>query len=150
MVNDPIVEEVRKVRKAIEAACDNDPLKYAERLRQVELKYADRLVRRGPKPALPIPAVAEGTVTYSKPVNKGTEKGWEWCPRKTPNTRNEDNLPSFARASPELPSEGWCFVGNARVLDLCCGMGGLSAAAREMGMRVVAGGGRQSQRTADV
>jgi site-specific DNA-cytosine methylase len=28
---------------------------------------------------------------------------------------------------------------NARVVDLCCGMGGLSVAAREMGMRVVAG-----------
>ena len=27
----------------------------------------------------------------------------------------------------------------ARVVDLCCGMGGLSVAAREMGMRVVAG-----------
>lgn len=30
---------------------------------------------------------------------------------------------------------------SARVLDLCCGMGGLSVAAREMGMRAVAGGG---------
>ena len=75
MVNDPIVEEVRKVRKAIEAACDNDPAKYAERLRQVELKYADRLVRRGPKPTLPVPAVAEGKVPYGKPVHKGAEKG---------------------------------------------------------------------------
>jgi DNA (cytosine-5)-methyltransferase 1 len=28
---------------------------------------------------------------------------------------------------------------NTRVVDLCCGMGGLSVAAREMGMRVVAG-----------
>ncbi len=28
---------------------------------------------------------------------------------------------------------------NACVVDLCCGMGGLSVAAREMGMRVVAG-----------
>jgi len=27
----------------------------------------------------------------------------------------------------------------ARVVDLCCGMGGLSVAARKMGMRVVAG-----------
>jgi 16S rRNA G966 N2-methylase RsmD len=32
-----------------------------------------------------------------------------------------------------------CFVDNTRVVDLCCGMGGLSVAAREMGMRVVAG-----------
>jgi hypothetical protein len=75
MVNDPIVEEVRKVRKAIEAACDNDPVKYAEHLRQVELKYTDRLVRPGPKPALPILAVAEGKVPYGKPVYKGAEKG---------------------------------------------------------------------------
>jgi hypothetical protein len=66
MVNDPIVEEVRKVRKAIEAACDNDPVKYAEHLRQVELKYADRLVRLGPKPALHVPAVAESKATYGK------------------------------------------------------------------------------------
>ena len=29
--------------------------------------------------------------------------------------------------------------GTTRVVDLCCGMGGLSLAAREMGMRVVAG-----------
>jgi hypothetical protein len=74
MVNDPIVEEVRKVRKAIEAACDNDPVKYAEHLRQVELKYTDRLVRRDPKPVLPIPAVAEGKVPYGKLADKGAEK----------------------------------------------------------------------------
>jgi DNA (cytosine-5)-methyltransferase 1 len=30
-------------------------------------------------------------------------------------------------------------AGNARVVDLCCGMGGLSVAARDLGMRVVAG-----------
>jgi hypothetical protein len=34
-------------------------------------------------------------------------------------------------------AEKWAI--NARALDLCCGMGGLSVAAREMGMRVVAG-----------
>jgi 2-polyprenyl-3-methyl-5-hydroxy-6-metoxy-1,4-benzoquinol methylase len=28
---------------------------------------------------------------------------------------------------------------DVRVVDLCCGMGGLSVAARQMGMRVVAG-----------
>jgi DNA (cytosine-5)-methyltransferase 1 len=28
---------------------------------------------------------------------------------------------------------------STRVVDLCCGMGGLSVAAREMGLRVVAG-----------
>ena len=66
MVNDPIVEEVRRVRKAIEAACDNDPAKYAERLRQVELKYAERLVRRGPQPVLAMPRVAEGKATYGQ------------------------------------------------------------------------------------
>jgi hypothetical protein len=66
MGNDPIVEEVRKVRKAIEAACDNDPVKYAEHLRQLELKYANRLVRLGPKPALRTLVVAEGKTTYGK------------------------------------------------------------------------------------
>jgi len=66
MVNDPIVEEVRRIRKAIETACDNDPVKYAEHLRQVELKYADRLVRRRPQPALAMPRVAEGKATYGK------------------------------------------------------------------------------------
>ena len=31
------------------------------------------------------------------------------------------------------------FVGKSRVLDLCCGMGGLSVAAREMEMRMMTG-----------
>lgn len=30
-------------------------------------------------------------------------------------------------------------AGTARVVDLCCGMGGLSVAARDLGMKVVAG-----------
>ena len=34
---------------------------------------------------------------------------------------------------------GHSAAGKARAVDLCCGMGGLSVAAREMGMRVVAG-----------
>ncbi len=66
MVNDPMVEEVRKVRKAIEAACDNDPVKYDEHLRQLELKYADRLVSRKPKPALARLVVAEDKPPYGK------------------------------------------------------------------------------------
>jgi len=70
MIKDPVVEEVRRVRKAIEAACGNDPVKYAEHLRQVEQKYADRLVRLGPKPALRTRAVAEGKAAY------GPRKAW--------------------------------------------------------------------------
>lgn len=64
MVNDPIVEEVRKIRKEIESACDNDPVKYAEHLRQLELKHADRLVWFGPKAALHVLSVAEDKATY--------------------------------------------------------------------------------------
>ena len=33
---------------------------------EVMKKYADRLVRLGPKPALPTAAVAEGKATYGK------------------------------------------------------------------------------------
>ncbi len=61
MKQDPIVEETRKVRQAIETECDNDPAKYAERLHEVEKQYASRLVRRKPVAAL---RVAEGHAGY--------------------------------------------------------------------------------------
>ena len=40
MVNDPIVEEVCQMRNAIEAACDNDPVKYPERTQRKTLVLA--------------------------------------------------------------------------------------------------------------
>lgn len=52
MIRDPIVEDVRAVRKAIETECGNDSAKYREHLRKLEQKYASRLVSRAPKPAL--------------------------------------------------------------------------------------------------
>ena len=52
MVRDPIIEEVRQVRHAIEAVCEDDPEKYYEHLQEVQDRYPERVVRRAPKPAL--------------------------------------------------------------------------------------------------
>jgi hypothetical protein len=52
MILDPVVEDVRAVRKAIEIEYGNDPAKYRERLCRLERKYASCLVSRVPKPAL--------------------------------------------------------------------------------------------------
>ena len=64
MINDPIVEEVRSVRKAIEAQCGNDRMEYLERLHNLERKHASRLVCRRPKPALAQAHVAEEHEPY--------------------------------------------------------------------------------------
>ena len=48
----PILEEIRKIRRQIEAACQDDPQKYYEHIQQVQSKYRNRLVRFKPKPAL--------------------------------------------------------------------------------------------------
>ncbi len=48
MSPDPIIEEVRQVRREIEAECQNDPEKYYRLLLDVQEQYRDRLVRRGP------------------------------------------------------------------------------------------------------
>ena len=52
MYDDPVVEEVRKVRREIMAECDNDPEKYLRRMRKIQDRFKDRLVRRKPQPAL--------------------------------------------------------------------------------------------------
>lgn len=52
MYNDPIVEEVRKVRREIEAKCHDDLDEYLRRLQEVQDRFKDRLVRGKPKPAL--------------------------------------------------------------------------------------------------
>jgi hypothetical protein len=52
MSGDPIVEEVREVRRKIETECQNDAQKYYEHLQQVQEQYGDRLVQRKPKAAL--------------------------------------------------------------------------------------------------
>lgn len=52
MLQDPIIDEVRQVRRKIEAECENDGQKYFEHIQQIQEKYRDRLVRREPRPAL--------------------------------------------------------------------------------------------------
>ncbi len=49
MYKDPVVEEVRRIRFEIEEECQHDEGRYYEHLRQAQAKYADLLVRRGPK-----------------------------------------------------------------------------------------------------
>jgi len=52
MYRDPVVEEVRKVRREIEAECHNDPDEYLQYLRHFQEQFKDRLVCGKPKPAL--------------------------------------------------------------------------------------------------
>lgn len=61
MFKDPIVEEVRKTRREIEAELGNDPAKYVQHLREVQERYRDRLVRRKPVPAVTAKAESEET-----------------------------------------------------------------------------------------
>jgi hypothetical protein len=52
MSRDPIIDEIREVRRKIEAECNDDADKYYEHLLDVQDKYKNRLVRREPQPAL--------------------------------------------------------------------------------------------------
>ncbi|MHB8835235.1 MAG: hypothetical protein ACYC9Y_05945 [Candidatus Methylomirabilia bacterium] len=52
MQRDAVVDDVRKVRRAIEAECGSDPRKYYEHLIELQEKDKQRLVRRAPRPAL--------------------------------------------------------------------------------------------------
>jgi hypothetical protein len=54
---DDIVEEVRKVRREIEAECDG-PQAFFERMVKLQEQYKDRLVRRTPRKALSMRKVA--------------------------------------------------------------------------------------------
>jgi hypothetical protein len=49
MIRDPIVEEVREVRRQIEAECDNDWNKLIHYYRQVQEKATAPLYRGSPK-----------------------------------------------------------------------------------------------------
>jgi len=53
MIEDPL-QELRDLRHHIEHACAEQGQTYAEYLSQVQKKYAERLVRRGPKPRLKV------------------------------------------------------------------------------------------------
>ena len=52
MIQDPIVKEVRRIRKEIEDECRNDPKKYFEHVQKIQGEYRGRLVSRKPKSAL--------------------------------------------------------------------------------------------------
>jgi hypothetical protein len=51
MGHDPL-QELRDIRRTIERACEEKGQTYADYLSQVQYKYIERLVRRGPKPRL--------------------------------------------------------------------------------------------------
>jgi len=53
MIEDPL-RELRDTRHHIEQACAERGQTYAEYLSQIQKKYIDRLVRRGPKPRLKV------------------------------------------------------------------------------------------------
>lgn len=50
MTNDPIMDEVRRVRREYEAECHYNVRSMAEDLRRRRQQYADRLVSYPPKP----------------------------------------------------------------------------------------------------
>ena len=52
MEQEPILKEIRRIRREIEAECQNDPQKYYEHIQQIQKKYVNRLIRFKPKPAL--------------------------------------------------------------------------------------------------
>ena len=60
MWKDPIVAEVREVRRKIEADCGNDFDKLCERARRIQATLGNRVVNRGPV------AVTRPTGTDSK------------------------------------------------------------------------------------
>ncbi|MEA2078876.1 MAG: hypothetical protein U9P00_03295 [Pseudomonadota bacterium] len=49
MIDDPIVREVRKIRKEIEEKCQQDPEAYYQHLKASQEKLRNRLVRRQPR-----------------------------------------------------------------------------------------------------
>jgi hypothetical protein len=49
VIDDPIVNEVREIRREIDLKYQNDPGKYLEHLKSIQKKYGERLVRRKPK-----------------------------------------------------------------------------------------------------
>jgi hypothetical protein len=52
MEKEPILKEIRRIRREIEAECQNDPQKYYEHIQQIQKQYCNRLVHFKPKPAL--------------------------------------------------------------------------------------------------
>jgi hypothetical protein len=59
MTNDPIINEIREIRRKIEEECGNDADNYFNYLQKIQQKYKN-LVRRAPKPRLQIKRKEEG------------------------------------------------------------------------------------------
>ncbi len=63
-MNDPIIDEIRKIRRDIELECGNDAEKYFHYFQNVQKKYKN-LVRRSPKPRLKLKTKKENmTLSY--------------------------------------------------------------------------------------
>jgi len=50
MINDPIVEEVHRIREKLLAECGGDMKKYMDRLRQAQSQHQDRIVTKDQMP----------------------------------------------------------------------------------------------------
>jgi hypothetical protein len=72
MKQDPIVEQVRAVRKAIAAECGNDPAQYAAHLRDIEKQYAARIVSFAPRLVIQQAVVAEERAPYGSSTTNAT------------------------------------------------------------------------------
>jgi hypothetical protein len=51
--SDPLIDEIREIRKRISEAHGNDVRRLCEHLRELEARYPERIVRRSPKPRIP-------------------------------------------------------------------------------------------------
>jgi len=49
MIDDPIVEEVRNIRRQMMTECGNDVDAFEQDLLESQKRHKDRLVRRGPR-----------------------------------------------------------------------------------------------------
>ena len=52
MFQDPIIEELRKIRSEIEKECNDDPEQYYRHILEFQKNLKGDLVRRKPKPAI--------------------------------------------------------------------------------------------------
>lgn len=58
MFKDPIVEEVREIRREIEREVGSSSEAYAAHLREIQQQWRDRLVRREPQRLVPLPTAS--------------------------------------------------------------------------------------------
>jgi hypothetical protein len=53
MFENPIINDIRQIRRQIEKECNNDGELYYAHLLEIQKKYAERLIRRKPNPLIP-------------------------------------------------------------------------------------------------